>query len=269
VRKGEQILLIPKSDIYSTKQVRGFFDETKILELRDSLETHGQIQPIIVNKMDAKGHCIQKGERRWRAAMQSDKITHLECVVKSAGTVFQQLAENIFRDDLTPFEVGQAILEEKAKNPKLKDADIAQELAMSKGKMSAYINAAKCPKIIEDAYRDRKIGDVDTINSLRIAYELDPSRVKKMLKQGDVSREEAQRAVKAIKAKLKGDEGKVSLSKLSLPTMLVEAQGGAYYVDLKASEGDSLALMSIDGMQTTFSNVSDVSIKEVVSTLPK
>ncbi|MDZ5010335.1 ParB/RepB/Spo0J family partition protein, partial [Clostridium perfringens] len=48
-------------------QPRKSFDDEKIAELSQSINEHGIIQPIILNKQD-NYYMIIAGERRWRAA---------------------------------------------------------------------------------------------------------------------------------------------------------------------------------------------------------
>lgn len=49
------------------EQPRKFFDESKLIELSESLKEHGIIQPLIVRKI-GDGYSIIAGERRYRAA---------------------------------------------------------------------------------------------------------------------------------------------------------------------------------------------------------
>ncbi len=204
VLEGEVILKIPKSEIYSVEQVRKSFDPIEIEEMARSLENEGQIQPIIVSARDSKGYCIQKGERRWRGANASNEITHLHCIVRAPGTIWGQLAENIIRADLTPFEVGSAIEKGKVEF-ELDNKAVAQRLGISTSKVSAFLKAIQAPEIVKKAYDDGVVGDVDTINSLRIAHELDPNSVEGLINSSEVvSRKQAQDLTKELKGKESG-----------------------------------------------------------------
>ncbi|MDC5708422.1 ParB/RepB/Spo0J family partition protein [Vibrio europaeus] len=199
VLPGEQIVRIPKTEIYSTEQVRKNFNAESIEEMAFSLEEEGQIQPIVVSERDSRGYCIQKGERRWRGAKMSDKITHLDCLVRAPGSIWGQLAENIIREDLTPFEVGMAI-EKGKKEHNLDNRAAAKKLGISTSKVSAYLKAITAPEVVKKAYKEGTIGDVDTINSLRIAHELNPEATEALLSNGDgVSRKQAQNLTKELK----------------------------------------------------------------------
>lgn len=210
VLPGEQIVRIPKTEIYSTEQVRKNFNAESIEEMAFSLEEEGQIQPIIVSERDSRGYCIQKGERRWRGAKMSDKITHLDCLVRAPGSIWGQLVENIIREDLTPFEIGMAI-EKGKKEHDLDNKAVAKKLGISSSKVSAYLKAIAAPEIVKKAYCEGVIGDVDTINSLRIAHELNSEETEKLLSSGDgISRKQAQNLTKELKNGLRSelsDEG--------------------------------------------------------------
>ncbi|MFA0124681.1 ParB/RepB/Spo0J family partition protein, partial [Vibrio sp. 10N.261.48.A2] len=178
-----------------------------IAELSKNMDDIGQLQPIVVTHKDIRGYKIQVGERRWRAANLSDKITHVECLVRDAGTVLAQLSENLHRNDLTPFETGRAlelIMEEQGI---VENKDLANVVSLSESRISAFRKAAQCPPYIELAYHNGIIRDVDTVNSLRIAGELSEAETKKLL-ESPVSRKEAKELVKSLKASKKEAKSK-------------------------------------------------------------
>lgn len=200
VTQGETIFRIPKSEIYSIEQVRKQFHESSIEEMSASLEAEGQIQPIVVSERDPRGYCIQKGERRWRGAMHNANITHLDCIIRAKGTIWGQLAENIIREDLTPFEVGMAIVAGKEQY-QLDNKGAARRLGISTSKVSAFIKATQAPDIVKKAYNEGVIGDVDSINSLRIAHELDPKSIEQLLARAQgISRQQAQALTRELKS---------------------------------------------------------------------
>lgn len=91
-------------------QPRKFFPQEKIIELADSIKENGLIQPIAVRVVD-DGYQIIAGERRLRACKYLGH-TSIKAVIFNAddeATAFMALSENIDREDLTDYEVGQAI----------------------------------------------------------------------------------------------------------------------------------------------------------------
>ncbi|MFB9214251.1 ParB/RepB/Spo0J family partition protein [Vibrio sinaloensis] len=268
--QGEQIVRIPKSDIYSTEQVRQVFDPEGIQELSLSLEVEGQIQPIVVSERDSRGYCIQKGERRWRGAMMNANITHLDCIIRAPGSIWGQLAENIIREDLTPFEIGAAI--EKGKEEfNLDNKGVAKRLCISTSKVSAYLKAVAAPDVVKKAYEGGLIGDVDTINSLRIAHELNPEATEELLSTGNgVSRKQAQNLTKELKKGEVGSEVAESKSKNKAPeskpkrvskSIRVKVDGRLGVVDVfgEAVMGELVVLLD-DAPEAISVSVSDIDL---------
>lgn len=93
------------------EQPRKNFDETKLLELSESIREHGVIQPILVTK-DPKSsdYMIVAGERRWRAAKKAGlkevPVVLMDLTDKELMEV--SLIENIQRQDLNPIEEAMA-----------------------------------------------------------------------------------------------------------------------------------------------------------------
>ncbi len=91
-------------------QPRKVFDQEKIVELAEAIKEHGLIQPIAVRAV-AEGYQIIAGERRFRACKYLGH-THIQAVIFDAddeAMAMMALSENIDREDLTDYEVGQAI----------------------------------------------------------------------------------------------------------------------------------------------------------------
>ncbi|HAS2628648.1 TPA: ParB/RepB/Spo0J family partition protein [Vibrio cholerae] len=204
----EQYRLIAVDDIYSEKQLRSHFDLAKIEQLMNSMLVNGQIEPIIVCDIDGKGHRIQKGECRWRAAKMSDgRITHLKCLVrKDKGTVLSQFSENYVRADFTPFEVGEGFIQIKEEQ-NWSNKDVAKHFNVSESVVNAYIKCLDSPDFIKEAYSAGKVSDVDTINSLRIAAGINMDAVVDLIMNNEqLTRSQAQALTKSLKTQKKQSE---------------------------------------------------------------
>lgn len=98
-------LIVPNAD-----QPRKFFDEEKILELKNSIVQHGILQPLAVRK-NGNNYEIIAGERRWRAAklagLKQVPVNIVSCDDNQALTM--SLVENIQRADLNPIEEAEAM----------------------------------------------------------------------------------------------------------------------------------------------------------------
>jgi ParB family chromosome partitioning protein len=126
-------------DIHAMKpnadQPRKYFDKDRIEELASSIERHGIIQPVLVQRLD-EGYEIVAGERRWRAAIKAG-LKEIPCIVKEFDkeeSVLIALIENIQREDLN------AIDEAKGINTIITNYGLTQEeVSKSIGKSRPYI----------------------------------------------------------------------------------------------------------------------------------
>lgn len=86
-------------------QPRIYFDETKLVELSDSIRKFGVIQPIVVRKINDKYEIIA-GERRFKASELANKTTIPAIVVKLSDKDAEEIAllENVQRQELNAME---------------------------------------------------------------------------------------------------------------------------------------------------------------------
>ncbi|MGI6665187.1 MAG: ParB/RepB/Spo0J family partition protein [Christensenellaceae bacterium] len=92
------------------EQPRKAFDEEKLDELAKSIEAHGIIQPLILQKTGER-YKIIAGERRYRAARKVG-LTEVPAVIKEMDEVELlqvSIVENIQREDLNVIEEALAI----------------------------------------------------------------------------------------------------------------------------------------------------------------
>ncbi|SHK00733.1 ParB/RepB/Spo0J family partition protein [Paramaledivibacter caminithermalis] len=105
-KSKESIRIINIDDIKpNMNQPRKYFNKEKIKSLEESILNHGIIQPIIVRKLE-NGYEIVAGERRWRAAKNSD-LKEIPCIIKELDDeklMELSLIENLQREDLNEIE---------------------------------------------------------------------------------------------------------------------------------------------------------------------
>jgi ParB family chromosome partitioning protein len=105
--EGKNTILIDIDLISANKtQPRKNFDEQKILQLSQSIQEHGIIQPLILNKTGDDVYSIVAGERRWRAAKLAN-IKEVPAIIMNLSDkeiLEISLIENIQRQDLNPIE---------------------------------------------------------------------------------------------------------------------------------------------------------------------
>jgi ParB family transcriptional regulator, chromosome partitioning protein len=91
-------------------QPRRDFEQAALLELAQSIEREGIIQPIIVRNTAQNEYQIIAGERRWRAAKLAH-LTEVPVIVRTADdeqVLELAIVENIQREDLNPIELAFA-----------------------------------------------------------------------------------------------------------------------------------------------------------------
>ena len=99
------------------QQPRTHFDAALLRDLAASIQTHGLIQPIIVQAETNGRYTIIVGERRWRAVKAILMWSEIQAVVidplNDQELLERAFAENIERADMTPSEEGYAYLRMK------------------------------------------------------------------------------------------------------------------------------------------------------------
>lgn len=103
-------------------QPRREFDESQLVDLAESIQSEGLIQPIVVRQIDG-GFQLIAGERRWRA-FKLLKLKKIPARIIEAGdtsAASMALIENLQREDLNPIE------ESKGYASLIRDFDLTQE----------------------------------------------------------------------------------------------------------------------------------------------
>lgn len=117
---------------------RTTFTEASLIELAQSLEDVGLMQPIIVRETGDGTYTICCGERRWRAAMRSS-LTELQAIVRNdidgLKLLQMQVQENEQREGMSPLDLARVY-------KKAFDALGSDQLAVAEwaGKSKSYIS---------------------------------------------------------------------------------------------------------------------------------
>ena len=174
---GKEILTVPVDEVISKEQVRKRF--RNIEELGDSILEEGQQSAIVVYPKNEDGkYVIQKGERRWRACKAKD-IPTIDIVVnekeqtdldETAG----ELIENIQRDDLTALEIANAL--QVFIDNGWQQKDIAKRIGKNTVFVSTHLSLLKMPDCVRDLYDNDITADTETLNNLRLLFELNEER---------------------------------------------------------------------------------------------
>jgi len=139
-------------------QPRRDFDQTALLELTQSIEREGIIQPIIVRNMGLNEYQIIAGERRWRAA----KLAHLAEVPVIVRTADDQqvlelaIVENIQREDLNPIELALAF-QRMATELGLSHDQIGQKTGKERTTVTNAVRLLQLPMEIREMIASKKL----------------------------------------------------------------------------------------------------------------
>lgn len=140
-------------------QPRTIFNEEKILELAQTIHTHGMIQPIIVRKLEEEeGYELIAGERRWRA-VASLEWEHIPAIVREMSdteTASVALIENLQREELTVIEEAKAYAQLIEMHSLTQEA-LAQRLGKNQSTIANKLRLLKLPEAIQEALLEKAI----------------------------------------------------------------------------------------------------------------
>lgn len=139
-------------------QPRREFDEQALLELAQSIEREGIIQPVIVRQTAADEYQIIAGERRWRAA-QIAGLTEVPVIVRAADdqkVLELAIVENIQREDLNPIELASAF-ERMAAELSLSHEEIGQKTGKDRVTVTNSIRLLQLPSQVQELISGRKL----------------------------------------------------------------------------------------------------------------
>jgi ParB family chromosome partitioning protein len=139
-------------------QPRKEFDEQALLELSQSVEREGVIQPIIVRRTAPAEYQIIAGERRWRAASLAG-LTEVPVIVREADdqkVLELAIVENIQREDLNPIELAIAF-ERMATELGLSHEEIGQKTGKDRVTVTNFIRLLQLPVAVQEMVSARRL----------------------------------------------------------------------------------------------------------------
>jgi ParB family transcriptional regulator, chromosome partitioning protein len=127
-------------------QPRKVFDQKAIDELKESIQEHGILQPILARK-SIKGYEIILGERRFRAASEVGLKTVPVIIKDYSEEKMMEVAliENLQREDLNPVEEAQAY-QKLIDHLKLTQEELASRVGKSRPHIANHIRLLQLPK---------------------------------------------------------------------------------------------------------------------------
>lgn len=140
-------------------QPRRTFKEESILELSETIKTHGLIQPIVVIKKD-DGYELVSGERRLRACKLAG-LAKIPAVVKNYSddeSLEIAIIENIQREDLNAIEEAlayQTLIDKLS----LKITDVASRVRKNRATISNLLRLLQLPDEVKELIKQGKISE--------------------------------------------------------------------------------------------------------------
>ncbi|HVW85652.1 MAG TPA: ParB/RepB/Spo0J family partition protein [Bryobacteraceae bacterium] len=153
-------------------QPRREFDPVAMMELTQSIERDGIIQPIIVRRTAAAEYEIIAGERRWRAAKTAG-LKEVPVIPRTADdeTVLElAIVENIQREDLNPIELAQAF-QRMAAELNLSHDQIGEKTGKDRATVTNTIRLLQLPPDLQPLVAARKLSPGHARSLLKITDE--------------------------------------------------------------------------------------------------
>lgn len=141
----------------NTDQPRKDFDRERLEDLRDSIELHGVVQPIIVRRVGDR-YTIVAGERRFRASRMANLRTVPAIIRDFSDSEVMEVAliENIQRENLNPIEVASAI-DFLVKQHDLTHDEVAKRIGKSRPAVTNTLRLLTLPSSVQDKLRSGKL----------------------------------------------------------------------------------------------------------------
>ncbi|WP_440898083.1 nucleoid occlusion protein [Amphibacillus sp. Q70] len=157
----DEVVQISLNEITPNRyQPRTIFNQEKILELAQTIHTHGMIQPIVVREIDDsdKKYEIIAGERRYRAVTDLgwETVPAIIRQMNDKETASVALIENLQREELTVIEEAKAY-ERLLNIHELTQEALAQRLGKSQSTIANKLRLLKLPEAVQTAILNKSI----------------------------------------------------------------------------------------------------------------
>ena len=237
IKRSKTLSLIPIEKIQpNMNQPRKTFSEEELTELKNSIESKGLLQPIIVREKGGY-YEIVAGERRWRAA-QLAQLHEIPALIKELTDIEVleiAIIENIQRSNLNPYEeaLGYKQLLEKFNYTQ-------EELASNLGKSRVYItNLTRLLNLPDSVLKFLKDGTI-TAGHARALIGVDKAlEIAKSIVKNELSVRETERLVKEFSKK--NLKSKSTLKAKDADTQMLESELSAelgFPVSISHNEGE-------------------------------
>ncbi len=155
---------------------RNEFPPEAIEELAQDIVQRGILQPIVVSDRNDKGrYLIRFGSRRWRAAIQAGLTTVPVIFAVEARDAYDQVAENLKRQNLTPLELAQFI--RRRVDAGESNAEVGRQLGMDLTTVAHHLALLSLPTVLDQALRSGRCESPRTLHELSRLHDEQPEQV--------------------------------------------------------------------------------------------
>lgn len=228
-QNDSRAVLLPVSAIVVKRQVRKYFDPKIIEERAEDIRVNGLLQPIVVCIEDGQ-FVLKMGEMRLRACRDILGWQEISAVLREKAGTLEQLAENIQRTDLLPFEIAEALRAAKEEHGITSDSELARIVHKSQSYVSRYLGLLSATADVREAIESGALAAATYFNNTALYKDGVPD----WARHGATPAEEegASKAVPAPKAEhtkphTKGK--KAAAQKLVMPVHLTEHTARAVF----------------------------------------
>ncbi len=194
------------------KQPRKRFDENALMELADSIGTHGLLEPIAVRKKENGFYEIIAGERRWRAARMAG-LGEIPAIVREIGdeeAALLALIENLQREDLNPVEeaLGYKDLMERYA---LTQEEAAKRVGKARASVANLLRILRLPKDVLAMVEEGRLSFGHARTLLPLAEQMDDKALTELAEtvaKEELSVRQTEATVKKLLSPVKGEAPK-------------------------------------------------------------
>lgn len=152
------------------------FPPEAIEELAQDIAQRGILQPIVVSDRDDKGrYLIRFGSRRWRAAIQAGLPTVPVVFAVEARNAYDQVAENLKRQNLSPLELAQFI--RRRVDAGESNAEVGRQLGMDQSTVAHHLAILSLPPVLDQALKSGRCESPRTLHELSRLHDEQPEQV--------------------------------------------------------------------------------------------
>ncbi|HWF62457.1 MAG TPA: ParB/RepB/Spo0J family partition protein [Nitrospira sp.] len=255
-------LQIPVKDIdEDPAQPRQEFDAESMEELEQSIRMHGVKTPVSIrpHPTEQKRWILNFGARRLRASKSVGKPT-IPAFVDRSHTDYQQVIENLQREDLKPRELAMFI--KRKMDDGEKQAQIAELLGVNRSMVTNHLALIDSPACIDEIYTSGKCLSAKTLYDLRNLHKEFPKDVERWC---SIAQEITRATVSALSEKLRGprkqkivsskgeqgSEERMLSSATTMPSLIVifQERSGTVDLHLAPQQPNHLIVRFTDGKQ--------------------